>query len=196
MVGGRRILPGCRDPRKPGATAPSCVYLQFLVADNLSLRAALRHISNSDPIMKITPSLLLTCALVAACGGPSQDDGSNGASAATAQPTVTIVSPADGSFQEEKDVEVVLRTTVPIAKAGDMTPDTGHHHLYLDADLGDMTQPIPSVPGSIVHMGDGSQSYTFENVGSGTHRIIAVVADGAHVPLQPPVVDTVEFVVE
>ncbi len=146
--------------------------------------------------MKTTLSLLLTCALVAACGSGGDDAESSGSPSASEPPTVTIVSPADGSFQEEKDVEVVLRTTVPIAKAGDMTPGTGHHHLYLDADLGDMTQPVPSVPGSIVHMGDGSQSYTFQNVGSGTHRIIAVVADGAHVPLQPPVVDTVEFVVE
>lgn len=147
--------------------------------------------------MKTTSGLLLTCALVAACGGPAAEDrGSSGTPATSTQPTVTIVSPTDGSFQEERDVEVVLRTTVPIAEAGDMTPGTGHHHLYLDADLGDMTRPIPSVPGSILHMGDGSEAYTFENVGSGTHRIIAVVADGAHIPLQPLVVDTVEFVVE
>lgn len=111
-------------------------------------------------------------------------------------PSVTILAPADGSFQEERDVTVWLRSTVPIVPAGDMTPGTGHHHLHLDADLGDMAAPVPTVPGRIVHMGDASVEYVFENVSSGPHRLIAVVADGAHVPLQPLVVDTVEFVVE
>jgi len=55
--------------------------------------------------------------------------------------------------------------------------------------------PVPSVPGSIVHMGDASKSYVFENVEPGAHRIIAVIADGVHVPLQPWVVDTVNFTV-
>jgi hypothetical protein len=85
---------------------------------------------------------------------------------------------------------------VPILPAGDMTPGTGHHHLYLDADLVDASAPVPTVPGSIIHMGNGATAYTFENVSSGPHRIIAVVADGAHLPLRPLVVDTVNFVVE
>jgi hypothetical protein len=118
------------------------------------------------------------------------------ASAAPVERTVRIVAPVDGAFQEEHEVTVVLSSTVPIVPAGDMTAGTGHHHLYLDADLGDMSAPVPTVPGSIVHMGNGSREYVFENVGSGPHRLIAVVADGAHIPLMPLVVDTVEFVVE
>ena len=54
---------------------------------------------------------------------------------------------------------------------------------------------MPTVPGSIVHLGDGSSEFTFENVTSGQHRIIAVVADAVHVPLYPWVVDTVTFTV-
>jgi hypothetical protein len=137
----------------------------------------------------------------AACGGASDEaipEGAReGATAAAGAPfVVEILSPASGSFQEEHEVVLWLRTTVPIVPAGDMTPGTGHHHLYLDADLGDLTAPVPSVPGSIVHMGNAATEYTFENVASGPHRIIAVVADGAHVPLQPLVVDTVTFTVE
>ena len=82
-----------------------------------------------------------------------------------------------------------------IVPAGDMTSGTGHHHLYLDADLAAAGTPVPTVPGSIIHMGDGSAEYTFEGVGPGEHRLIAVVADGIHVPLDPPVVDTVMFTV-
>jgi hypothetical protein len=83
----------------------------------------------------------------------------------------------------------------PIVEAGDMTSGTGHHHLYLDADLTAADEPVPAVAGSIVHMGDASSVYTFEGVPPGEHRLIAVVADGAHFPLQPWVVDTINFTV-
>lgn len=150
--------------------------------------------------MKSTLSALAITLIAAACGGQAGEDAAaeDGAAEApaSAAPSVTILAPAEASFQEEKDVTVWLRSTLPIVPAGDMTPGTGHHHLYLDADLGDMSAPIPTVPGSIVHIGDGSNEYIFEDVSSGPHRLIAVVADGAHVPLQPLVVDTVAFVVE
>jgi hypothetical protein len=145
------------------------------------------------------PLVLAACVSVAACGDSAPEQTpppSSPANAAPPAPTVTIVSPADGAFQEEREVEVLLNSTVTIVPAGDMTAGTGHHHLYLDVDLGDMNAPIPTVPGSIVHLGDGSRAYRFENLTSGPHRIIAVVADGAHVALRPLVVDTVEFVVE
>ena len=146
--------------------------------------------------MKNGLPLLLLSALAASCGAPAEEQEAAPESTAAAAPSVTILAPADGSFQEEKDVTVWLRSTVPIVPAGDMTPGSGHHHLYLDADLGDTSAPVPTVPGSIVHMGDASTEYVFENVSSGPHRLIAVVADGAHVPLQPLVVDTVDFIVE
>jgi hypothetical protein len=108
--------------------------------------------------------------------------------------TVTIVQPAEGAEVEGPAVTVQLEVSgFPIVEAGDMTEGTGHHHLYLDADLTPASVPVPTVEGSIVHMGDASATYTFENVTSGEHRLIAVVADGAHFPLQPWVVDTVTF---
>jgi len=149
--------------------------------------------------MKHVPRALLLSLLATACGGSTEDAAPESApqgAVAPPAPTVTIASPVAGSFQEETDVVVVLRSTVTIVPAGDMTPGTGHHHLYLDADLDDVDTPVPTDPGRIVHLGDGASSYTFENVGSGPHRLIAVVADGTHIPLRPLVVDTVEFVVE
>jgi len=44
-------------------------------------------------------------------------------------------------------------------------------------------------------MGDGSSEFVFEGVAPGEHRLIAVVGDLVHMPLQPWVVDTVTFVV-
>jgi Domain of unknown function (DUF4399) len=143
--------------------------------------------------MKNAFALTALCALgLAACGG-SQDSGE---SMSMPMSSVTITEPANGATVAGPNVTVRLAVTgVQIVPAGDMTPGTGHHHLYLDADVASTTAPVPSVPGSIVHMGNAASEYTFENVAPGPHRLIAVVADGAHVPLQPLVVDTVNFTV-
>jgi len=151
--------------------------------------------------MKNLLSLASLLLLAAACGGdaPSGDmDAGAAPEAATAeaQPTVRILEPAEGAMITGTSVTVRLDASgVSIVPAGDMTMGTGHHHLYLDADLTEPGVPVPSIPGSIIHMGDASSAYTFEGLTPGQHRIIAVVADGAHFPLQPWVVDTVTFMV-
>jgi hypothetical protein len=137
--------------------------------------------------------------LLAACGGDAPGDMPEGMDMAMSDApigTVTILEPANSAAVMGTSLTVRLSVAgFPIVVAGDMTPGTGHHHLYLDADVTDVTVPVPAVPGSIVHMGDGSSEFTFENVTAGQHRLIAVVADGAHVPLMPLVVDTVIFTV-
>ena len=145
--------------------------------------------------MKNTFSLVALCALgLAACGG---DDEAAEESMPAPTGTVTIVEPAQGATVTGPNVTVRLSTTgVPIVPAGDLTAGTGHHHLYLDADVESMAAPVPTVPGSIVHMGNAASEFTFENVAPGQHRLIAVVADGVHVPLNPPVMDTVTFTVQ
>lgn len=134
-----------------------------------------------------------------ACGADTENAGGMEGAAASddeAAGQVRITSPTQGATLEGSEVMVTLDISgVEIVPAGDTTGGTGHHHLYLDADLTPAGQPVPSVPGSIVHMGDGSASYTFTDVEPGEHRLIAVVADGVHVPLQPWVVDTVSFTV-
>lgn len=114
----------------------------------------------------------------------------------SAAPAVSIVEPADGDTIDGGTVTVRLDVTgLTIAMAGDTTPGTGHHHLFLDRDVTPAGVAIPAEPGFIVHMGDGSTSHTFENVAPGEHRLIAVMGDGMHIPLQPWVTDTVRFVV-
>ena len=110
--------------------------------------------------------------------------------------TVSIMEPSNGSTVAGPRLTVRLQTNVPIVQAGDMTPGTGHHHLFLDGDLSPEAEPIPAVPGTVVHLGDGSSEFTFDAVRPGQHRLIAVVADGAHVPLRPLVTDTVIFTVQ
>jgi hypothetical protein len=114
----------------------------------------------------------------------------------TATGTVTIVQPADGSEVQGPNVDVVLETTgIRVVEAGVMEPGTGHHHLFLDVDATPLSQVIPANLPNVIHMGDGTSVRTLENVSPGEHRLIAIVADGQHVPLDPPVVDTVNFTV-
>lgn len=155
----------------------------------------------SGSVLRRIAAAAATVAVFAACGGEEQagagDEMEAGAAApAAATPTVTIVSPADGDTVAAGALTVSLAVSgVTIAMAGDTTPGTGHHHLFLDRDVSAPDVPVPAEPGFIVHMGNGAASYTFENVTPGDHRLIAVVADGLHYPLQPWVVDTVRFVV-
>ena len=145
-------------------------------------------------------SIVVLCAFLAACGG-GDAPAAGVAEEQAVMPmsdepigAVSILEPETSADLMASFVTVRLSVAgFPIVPAGDMTPGTGHHHLFLDADVTDPGEPIPTVPGSIVHMGNGASEYTFENVSRGQHRLIAVVADGAHVPLQPWVVDTVVF---
>jgi hypothetical protein len=143
-------------------------------------------------------TLLMLPLLATACGGSPDGEGEGTRMEATPEEpigTVTIVEPTDGEDVPGPDVTVRLAVTgIEIIPAGEMIEGSGHHHLLLDADLSDdRLAPVPSAPGSVVHIDDGSSEFTFENVAPGPHRIIAVVADGVHVPLYPWVVDTVTF---
>ena len=143
------------------------------------------------------PALAALVFFAAACASDADEGEPMGDVVEESAPaTVTITSPAEGDTVDPGPLTVTMTVTgVSIVPAGDTTSGTGHHHLYLDADVDDVTVPVPTVPGSIVHMGDASSQFTFEEVGPGEHRLIAIVADGVHVPLRPLVVDTVHFVV-
>ena len=110
--------------------------------------------------------------------------------------SVQIVLPDEGPFEEGSSVMVTLEVSgLTIASAGTTDPGTGHHHLMIDRDLPVGGLLIPSFPGQ-VHLGQGQVEYEIEGLDAGEHRVIAVVGDGTHIPLDPWVVDTVRFVIE
>ncbi len=111
--------------------------------------------------------------------------------------SVQIVQPADGATVTGGSVLVTLEVSgLTIAPAGTMDPATGHHHLVVDAGLPALGAPIPTTPGTFVHMGQAQTEFELTGLSSGEHMVIAVVGDGVHVPLNPLVVDTVRFIVE
>ncbi len=107
---------------------------------------------------------------------------------------VHITEPADGATIEGNSVRVVFEVeNLEVVPAGVMDPGTGHHHLVVNADLTPADQPIPAIEGSHIHFGLAQTEYEMTDLAPGDYTIIAVVADGVHVPLQPWVVDTVRF---
>lgn len=150
--------------------------------------------------MKPTTPVLRTSMVVlalAACGpGPADDQASAGAAVAAPNPSMEIVTPQDGDTVSGPAVMTrLLAHDFVVVPAGDTTPNSGHFHLFLDRDVSAAGAPIPAEPGHIIHLGTGADSLNLEIVVPGAHRLIGVVGDAAHVPVQPWIVDTVRFFV-
>lgn len=109
---------------------------------------------------------------------------------------VTIVEPRDGTRAAGPDVAVSLSARgVKIAPAASREPSTAHHHLFLDLDVTPASEKIPAGRTGIIHLGKGDSTFTFRDVAPGSHRIIAILADSAHIPLAPLAADTVNLTV-
>ena len=72
-----------------------------------------------------------------------------------------------------------------VAPAGVDKPNTGHHHLIVDADLPPPDQPIPNNK-NYLHFG-GSQTETALDLPPGRHTLQLLLGDDKHVPFDPPV---------
>lgn len=84
-----------------------------------------------------------------------------------------------------------------VAPAGIEKPNTGHHHLLIDAELATLDQPIPNDPKHL-HFGAG-QTEADVTLPLGKHKIQLILGDFRHVPHDPPVMSetiTVEVVSE
>lgn len=113
------------------------------------------------------------------------------------RPRVEITAPADGSTVDGSEVTVTLATHGARVEAADnrQTEGRGHHHIFLDDDVTAPGEPIPPTSETVIHMGDGSEEYTFSDLEPGEHRVIAVFAYGDHVPNAGVAQDTVTFTV-
>ncbi len=111
--------------------------------------------------------------------------------------SVQIIEPADGAVLTEGSVRVVLQAHgVEIAPASDAREGTAHHHLFVDRDVTPLRDTIPAGVLGILHLGRGQTEFVLEELEPGEHRVIALLADHSHVPLEPPAADTVRFTVQ
>ena len=73
-----------------------------------------------------------------------------------------------------------------VAPAGIEKENTGHHHLFVDADLPTLNEPAPSDK-NYRHFGGGKTEATVE-LAPGSHTLQLIMGDHNHVPHDPPIV--------
>jgi hypothetical protein len=135
---------------------------------------------------------LLLAATLCACSNPDEATTTAAPAAAPAETSapaapagrVFIVSPTDGA-------EVTSPVTVSfgiegfsVAPAGTYEAATGHHHLIIDAPLPELDMPVPA-DANHIHFGKGQTTTTLE-LEPGEHTLQLLLADGNHVPHEPP----------
>ena len=98
---------------------------------------------------------------------------------------VYIIWPANGAYVPNNFTVRFGLTKMGVAPAGVDKPNTGHHHLLVDAPLPPLDKPIPNDENHL-HFGAG-QTETTLTLPTGKHTLQLLLGDLAHLPHQPPV---------
>ncbi|PTN13177.1 DUF4399 domain-containing protein [Nitrosomonas aestuarii] len=102
----------------------------------------------------------------------------NPSNAAEPDQAVYFIEPKNNAtVDQEFTIKMGIRG-MAIKPAGDMTPNTGHHHLLVDESPVRKNEVIPSSP-THLHFGKG-QTKTTLTLPPGKHTLTLQFADGAH----------------
>src|SRR3954471_5970726 len=104
---------------------------------------------------------------------------------APADARVYFVGLQDGSVLPQKATLRFGLVNMGVAPAGIEKPNTGHHHLLIDAKLPPLDEPIPN-DFNHLHFGAGQTEATV-NLPLGVHTLQLLLGDENHVPHSPPV---------
>ena len=104
---------------------------------------------------------------------------------------VYIISPRDGDTVSSPFKVQFGLSGMGIAPAGVEKPNTGHHHLIIDATMSpqELKEPIAS-DAKHVHFG-GGQTEAMVTLPPGKHTLQLVLGDWTHIPFNPPIVSPV-----
>lgn len=102
---------------------------------------------------------------------------------------VYFIYPVDGAYITPTPVIRFGLLNMGVAPAGFDKPNTGHHHLLVDAELPPLDKPIPS-DFNHLHFGAG-QTEAKITLPPGPHKLRLLFADANHVPHDPPVYSAV-----
>ncbi len=97
--------------------------------------------------------------------------------------------PNDGEVLSPQDGRIKIRfglRNMGVAPASVDFPNTGHHHLLIDAELPPLDEPIPNDKNHL-HFG-GGQTQAIVELSPGTHTLQLLMGDHAHIPHDPPVI--------
>ena len=101
------------------------------------------------------------------------------------EPELYFIEPKDGSINTSTvEIKFGLKG-FGVAPAGYNIPNTGHHHLIIDADLPNLALPIPASK-NYVHFGLG-QTETIINLETGTHTLRLLMGNYLHIPHTEPI---------
>jgi hypothetical protein len=104
---------------------------------------------------------------------------------APADARVYFVGLEDGSVLPQKATIRFGLVNMGVAPAGIDKPNTGHHHLLIDAKLPPLDEPIPN-DFNHLHFGAG-QTEAIVTLSPGRHTLQLLLGDEDHVPHNPPV---------
>lgn len=131
------------------------------------------------------PALLSTTMLLGCCWTIS---------AFAQQPGVSFESPKDGAVVTSP-VNIKFGVTgMEVRPAGDMTPNTGHHHLLINQKPVAAKQVVPA-DAQHIHYGQG-QTEAQVTLPPGKYRLTAQFANGAHQSYGPGMSETIDITVK
>lgn len=100
--------------------------------------------------------------------------------------SLSFAAPADGDTVTSPVKVVMNLQGMAVVPAGNPAPDSGHHHLLIDAALpADLGQPLPKDEQHL-HFGQG-QTEAEVTLPPGQHTLQLLLGDANHVPHEPPV---------
>jgi Domain of unknown function (DUF4399) len=95
-----------------------------------------------------------------------------------------IISPKDGDTVSKTFTVKFGLMGMRVSPAGKEVPNSGHHHLLIDADkLPDLTKPLGA---EVTHFG-GGQTETSITLEPGKHTLQLILGDHLHKPHNPAV---------
>lgn len=145
--------------------------LQLLLADH-------NHIPHNPPVASQVIHVTVNPATVQKPRTP-----------APSEAKVFFTNVTDGAKLTAKSTIGFGISGMDIVPAGTDKPNTGHHHLLIDAPLPPLDREIPSDPNH-VHFGRGQTSGEV-TLTPGEHTLQLLLGDFEHVPHDPPVVSPV-----
>ena len=114
--------------------------------------------------------------------------------AAPPAPAEQILAPADGAVVTSPFKVRFGVVGMTVAPAGDMTAETGHHHLLINAAVVPAGEGIPA-DAQHLHFGKG-QTETEVTLPPGTYKLTALFANGAHQSYGPAMSKTISVTVK
>ena len=100
---------------------------------------------------------------------------------------LTILGPANGATVSGPVTVVMGLAGLGVAPAGVDRPDTGHHHILVDAPAPEGAVLEESMPADdhVKHFG-GGQTQTDLKLAPGMHTLQLIFGDQNHIPHNPP----------